>query len=82
MLPTPVNLTCYRQTNSAAEVKATIKGITIGLNGSAQGGRDTDVTVEPGATFGYLLGKFEWDAKSKNKRTRIVDINPDTWSFN
>ena len=70
------------KSNSAADVKATIKGITIGLNGSAQSSRETEVVVESGATFGYLLGKFEWDANSKKKRTKIVRINPDTWSFN
>lgn len=69
------------KTNSSADVKATVKGITIGLNGSAQGSRETEIEIKPETTFGYVLGKFEWDANSKKKRTRIVRISPDTWSF-
>ena len=69
------------KTGASAEVTATIKGITVGLNGSTQSDQETELTIEPGATYGYLLGKFEWNARSKNKRTEIVDIDDDQWSF-
>ena len=69
------------KTGASAEVTATIKGITVGLNGSTQSSQETELTIEPGATYGYLLGKFDWNAKSKNKRTEIVDIDDDQWSF-
>ena len=69
------------KTNSSASVKATIEGITIGLNGNSQSSRDTEVTIKPGATYGYLLGKFDWNASSKKKRTKITDIDDDQWSF-
>lgn len=69
------------KSNGAADVVATIKGITIGLNGATHGSHESTITVEPGATFGYLLGKFDWDASSKKKRTKIVDIKEDAWSL-
>lgn len=69
------------KTNTSASVKATIEGITVGLNGSTQSSRETELTIKPGATFGYLLGKFDWNASSKKKRTKITDIDDDQWSF-
>lgn len=69
------------KTNASASVKATIEGITVGLNGSTQSSRETEITIRPGATYGYLLGKFDWNASSKKKRTKIVDIDDDQWSF-
>jgi hypothetical protein len=69
------------KTNSSASVKATIEGITIGLNGSTQSSRETEITIKPGATYGYLLGKFDWNASSKKNRTQVTDIDDDQWSF-
>ena len=69
------------QTSVSGAVKATVDGITVGLNGSSHGSNETKLVIKPGATFGYLLGKFDWNASSKKNRTKVVDIDDDQWSF-
>lgn len=40
------------------------------------------VRLSAGTTFAYLLAKFDWDAKLKKNRDKVVDLDDDQWSLN
>jgi hypothetical protein len=66
-------------TSVTGSVSGTIDGITVGLNGSHSHQSETTLTIRPRSTFAYALGKLEWDANRKNKRTKVVNIKLDDW---
>jgi hypothetical protein len=68
-------------TSTNGSVSGTVDGITVGLNGSHRGQSQTKLTVSPRTTFAYALGKLEWDANRKNKRTKVVNIKLDDWGM-
>jgi hypothetical protein len=66
-------------TSTEGSATGTIDGITVGLNGSHSGQSETRLTIRPRTTYAYALGKLEWDANRKNKRTKVVNIKLDDW---
>ena len=60
---------------SRGQVKVTAKG-TTGQSG------DTTVTLSKGSTFAYMLASLDWNARTKKKKTRVVDLDDDQWSVN
>lgn len=67
--------------NVTADLSVGVKGLEakVGGNGSASG--KTTVQISKGTGFAYLLAKIDWDAKRKKKKSKIVDLDDDQWSF-
>lgn len=57
------------------------KGLEATVGGGSSSSGETKVTISKGSCFAYLLLKIDWDAKQKKKKSKIVDLDDDQWSF-
>ena len=65
--------------SSSFEVSGSPSAMRITGRNNNQASGATVVTISSGSTFAYSMVKLDWNASSKDKKTKITDVDRDQW---